>query len=227
MRRYPQTIAVFAFAISFGCARTTIDNALPPHYPPDDDTAALDFWHNLSERPAISNDEGLHGVLVLMAGHDPTSSYQERLELLRNEGWIPQAFDEPPHLAMQRGTLAKAIVQATGIEGGVMYTLTGARRYADRELVALQILPPGTELQAVSGADFLGIITRAQGNAMLRGVEIGNMSFGQQTQPAESTAHDPPPPPSPLAPTTTEPEIRRTREGGVEWRTMPSGESSQ
>lgn len=212
--------AALVSGLSFGCTRTTIDHAIPTDYARDDDTAALDFWHNLSERPAISNDEGLHGVLVLMAGNDPTTSYEDRLELLRDEGWIPESFNEPAHLAMQRGTLAKAIAEAIGIEGGVMYTLTGARRYADRELVALQVLPPGTELQAVSGADFLGIITRAQGQAMLRGVEIGNMTFGEPAEPGpEAEAPEQP------APVTPEPEIRRTREGGVEWRTMPSGES--
>lgn len=214
MRRRAAIIAAILPALSLGCARTTIDHSIPTDYPRDDDTAALDFWHDLSQRPAISNDEGLHGVLVLMAGNDPTSTYQDRVTLLRDEGWVPESFDEPAHLAMQRGTLAKAIVEAIGVEGGVMYRLTGARRYADRELVALNVMPPGTELQAVSGADFLGIITRAQGLAMLRGVEIGNRTFGGQPG---AVADEPEQPAA-----APEPEVRRTREGGVEWRTMPS-----
>ncbi len=218
--RHRAMLIVIAAALASGCARTTIDHSIPTDYPRTDDTAALDFWHDLSQRAAITNDEGLHGVLVLMAGNDPTTSYEGRLDLLREEGWIPQSFNEAPNLAMQRGTLSKAIVEALGIEGGVMYSVTGARRYADRELVALNVMPPGTELQAISGADFLGIITRAQGYAMLKGVELGNKSFADTP-----TALDP----APIAPTPAEPQPtpspRPTRDGDIEWTTIPAGDA--
>lgn len=221
MHRY--ALPLLTIALLSGCARTSIDHAIPTDYARSDDTAALDFWHRLNERPAISNDEGLHGVLVLMAGNDPTVTYEDRLALLREEGWIPGSFDEPSDLAMQRGTLAKAIVEAIGIEGGVMYRVTGARRYADRELVALNIMSPGTELQAVSGSDFLGIITRAQGYAMLQGVELGRESFGAEPPaPLEPPVATEPPAPAPLAPVP-----RPTRDGGVDWRIVPLGETGR
>ena len=81
--RHRAMLIVTAAVLASGCARTTIDHSIPTDYPRTDDTAALDFWHNLSQRAAITNDEGLHGVLVLMAGNDPTNSYESRLDLLR------------------------------------------------------------------------------------------------------------------------------------------------
>lgn len=220
MRRRHATLTLAALTLTaVGCARTSIDHSLATDYPRSDTTAALDFWHELAGRPAISNDEGLHGVLVLMAGQDPTTTYEDRLALLRREGWIPQNFDEPPDMAMQRGTLAKAVAEAIGVKGGVMYRVTGARRYADRELVAINLMPPGTELQAVSGSDFLGIITRAQGYAMLKGVKVGSRSFGEA--PVAQPPDELPPPAAPTGPLVPEP--RPTRDGDVDWVIVPLG----
>lgn len=219
-RRHAILILAALGFFTVGCARTSIDHSLATDYPRTDATASLDFWHDLAGRPAISNDEGLHGVLVLMAGQDPTMTYPDRLALLRREGWIPRNFDEAPDLAMQRGTLAKAVAEAIGVKGGVMYRVTGARRYADRELVALNLMPPGTELQAVSGSDFLGIITRAQGYAMLKGVQVGSRSFGEAPAAAEPPA-ELPPPAAPSGPLTPEP--RPARDGDVDWVIVPLG----
>ncbi|MCA9283475.1 MAG: hypothetical protein KDA30_15725, partial [Phycisphaerales bacterium] len=134
-----------------------------------------------------------------------------------------QSFNESHDLAMQRGTLAKAIVEPDGIEGGVMYCVTGARRYADRELVALNILAPGTEQQAISGSDFLGIITRAQGYAMLKGIEIGNRTFADSPVPAAapSAPEQAPIDDRPVA------EPRPTRDGDVEWEVVPAAEPTR
>ncbi|MEZ6209801.1 MAG: hypothetical protein R3B46_00930 [Phycisphaerales bacterium] len=132
-----------------------------------------------------------------MAGNDPTNSYESRLDLLREEGWIPQSFNEAPNLAMQRGTLSKAIVEALGIEGGVMYSVTAHAGTPTENLSRSMSCRPAPNSRPSPGADFLGIITRAQGYAMLKGVELGNKSFADTPTSAR---------PAPIAPTPAEPQ---------------------
>jgi hypothetical protein len=152
-----------------GCARTTVRQVEATDYDPNDENAELDFWHNLPGRSAVTNDEGLHGVLVFADGQDPTRSYSDRIALLKERGWITKGFDEPGTLAMQRGTLAKALCHVLEVKGGVMMRVTDkSPRYAARELMYLGILAPGTEQQVLSGLDYLGVISKAQDYQMLR-----------------------------------------------------------
>ncbi|TVQ60742.1 MAG: hypothetical protein EA379_07530 [Phycisphaerales bacterium] len=157
-------------ALALGaCARTVVENRLETTYEPGDMTAELDFWHNLPGRSAVTNDEGLHGVLLFAKGEDTTGSYEARVERLKEMGWLPSGFDEPPDLAMQRGVLAKALAHMLDIEGGVMYSITNKHpRYATRELVYLGLLGHGTEQQVISGVDYVGAFSKAQDYMLLR-----------------------------------------------------------
>lgn len=146
-----------------GCNRTTVRKVEATDYDPKDENAELDFWHNLPGRSAVTNDEGLHGVLVFADGEDPTRTYDSRIALLKERGWITKGFDEPATLAMQRGTLAKALCHVLEIKGGVMMRVTDkSPRYAARELMYLGIMGAGTEQQVLSGLDYLGVISKAQ-----------------------------------------------------------------
>ena len=113
------TLSALLFTLP-GCARTRVENAQPTDYPPGDSTAELDFWHGLPGEKAISTDEGLHGVLLLFDGSDPTQSYDGRVAALKERGWLSKGFDESADLAMQRGTLSYILVRAMDVKGGVM-----------------------------------------------------------------------------------------------------------
>ena len=152
-----------------GCSRTTVREPQATDYDPTDENAELDFWHNLPGRSAVTNDEGLHGVLVFADGEDPTRSYDARVALLKERGWVTQGFDEPGTLAMQRGTLAKALCHVLEVKGGVMMRITDkSPRYAAKEMIYLGIMAPGTEQQVLSGLDYLGVISKAQDFQMLQ-----------------------------------------------------------
>lgn len=126
-------------------------------------TQRVAFWHALPGRSAITNDEGMHGVLLFAAGEDPTAAYDERLAYVQELGWLNGGFDEPADLAMQRGTLAQMLVRALEIDGGVMLALTRQHpRYATRELQYTGIYGVGGDLRAISGLEFLAIIARAE-----------------------------------------------------------------
>jgi len=151
------------FAGGAGCSRTVLVKRQVVDYEPDDVSAELDFWHTLPDRSAVTNDEGLHGLLLFADGSDPARSYEQRVTLLKTRGWLSSDFDEAGNMVMERGTLAKLLSHALEIDGGVMMRLTGKnRRYSTRELVYLGIMGAGTEQQALSGIDYIGVISKAQ-----------------------------------------------------------------
>lgn len=147
-----------------GCQRSMVRDALPIDGPKADAAAAqLDFWHSLPGKSAISNNEGLHGLILFTEGNDPNENYDQRLAFAKQKGWLSERFDEPGDMVMQRGTLARAIAVSTDIKGGVMMHLTNSHgRYASRELQYLGIMAESTPQQALSGLDFVGVIAKVQ-----------------------------------------------------------------
>lgn len=158
-----------AFVALQGCTRTILSGEHETAFADTSQSATLDFWHTLPGRSAVTNAQGLHGILLFADGTDTTGSYEARLAELKKRGWIAEQFDEDPNMAMSRGTMAKALAHAMEIKGGVMMQLTnGSPRYATRELLYLSIMPPGTEQQVISGLDYVGVISKAQDYVTLR-----------------------------------------------------------
>lgn len=146
-----------------GCARTVVENPQNTSYQPNDVNAQLDFWHNLDQRSAISNDEAMHAVLILADETDPTTSYEERLAELKSRGWISENFDEQPDIAVQRGTLARMVAFAIDAPQGVMSDIFNrSPRYALQDLIAIGVMPAGSQLQVIDGREFLGVMALAQ-----------------------------------------------------------------
>jgi hypothetical protein len=162
LRILSAVVGVCCAAMPGGCTRTTVTRPVEP-YADASDEAQIDFWHTLPGVTAVSNNEGLHGVLLFADGQDPSGTYEARVASLKDRGWLEPGFDEPESLAMSRGTLAKALCHALEIKGGVMMGLTHkAPRYAVRELVYMEIMAPSTENQVISGLDYIGVISKAQ-----------------------------------------------------------------
>ena len=152
-----------------GCARTVVENPQNTNYAPADINAQLDFWHNLDERSAITNDEAMHAILIFAEGADPTASYEERVENLKQRGWLHLSFDESADLAVQRGTLARMLAFAIDAPQGVLSTVFNRTpRYALRDLMAIDIMPAGSDLQAIDGREFLGVFGKAQDYRAIR-----------------------------------------------------------
>jgi hypothetical protein len=147
-----------------------VTEPLETNYPPTEAARELAFWHLLPTRSAVSNDEGFHGLLLLADGVDEAGSYERRVEVLKSRGWLRAGFDEPANLAMQRGTLAAAVCGILEVRGGVMMRLLGPTpRYATRELAAMGMIPANSsELQAITGLEYMGVISKAQDFMVLR-----------------------------------------------------------
>lgn len=151
------------------CQRSRVAENLDPLITQGGEGSEMEFWHQLPGRSAVTNSEALHGVLLFSDGADATATWEDRLALLRERGWVVDGFSEPGDATVSRGTLAKALCHALQIRGGVMMHLSGtAPRYALRELAYERIMASSSENQVVSGLDYVGIISRAQDWAMLR-----------------------------------------------------------
>ncbi len=188
-------IAGAAFATLPGCARSKVAQTLDSTFAAKTEEADLDFWHSLPGRSAVTNSEGLHGVLLLSDGGDPTTTWEERLALLKDRGWIGADFEQAGDETISRGTLAKALCHALDIKGGVMMRLTRTMpRYAIRELayVRPQIMSASTENQVVNGLDYIGIMSKAQDYLMLR--ETKKAREALEAQPAAEPAPEEPAP---------------------------------
>jgi len=145
------------------CSRTVVQEAINTNYDPSDPANDLEFLSLLGSRTAVSNDEGLHALLMFAVGRDHQTSYVARVAFAKQLGWLPESWNEAGSLAMQRGTIAPAIAQMCKIKGGVVMQVLGpSQRYASRELAYLGILTPGSEQQTMTGREFMSILGKAQ-----------------------------------------------------------------
>ena len=157
-------VLAMVWAVSLtGCERSLVKTELPVNYSADDVDAEMNFWHGLTDQPVTSNDEALHGLILLSEGTDPNKSYDERIQWLKARNWIDGSFDRPANEAATRGTVARILCGVLDIDGGLTMRVIGPQaRYATRELVYLEILPPSSDQQALSGIQFVGLISRAE-----------------------------------------------------------------
>jgi hypothetical protein len=146
-----------------GCQNAKIAEPLTQKLAGNDTDAQMEFWHTLASRPLCSNDEAFHGLLLFLDQSDPANDYPGRVDALKSRGLVNKGFSQPADQAVQRGTLATALVRALKIKGGVFQRLTrDHERYAVRELMYMDLYPPSSPHQTFSGAEFLGIIGRIE-----------------------------------------------------------------
>jgi hypothetical protein len=146
-----------------GCQSAKVSDPLTASIGGNDPGEQVEFWHRLAERPVTSNDEAFHGLLLFLDDRDPANDYAGRVAELRRRKMLPGGFDAPATDAVERGTLAVALVRALDIRGGVLMRLLGpTRRYATKELQFAEVFPPSSSGQTFSGSEFLGIISRAE-----------------------------------------------------------------
>jgi hypothetical protein len=196
-----------------GCQNAKVAEPVTKNLGGNDTDAQMEFWHTLAGRPLCSNDDAFHGLLLFLDQEDPSNDYTARLNALKSRGLVDSNFNQPADQAVQRGTLATALVRVLKIKGGALQRLTHDHpRYAVRELMYMDLYPPSSPHQTFSGAEFLGIIGRIEdyqrGNpadypaAVLPGeAATGNVPKGAREEGA-------PPPPPYSGPVTTQPSTR-------------------
>jgi hypothetical protein len=156
-------LPVLALALLVGgCGR-------PRKTQPSVDPATLDdtaFQAYLADAPVVTVDEACRAMLILADGHDATKDWSQRSQELLRRGWIRSAWGLHPGDMVDRGTVAFMICKVCKVYGGVDQLILGSwglgdRRYAYRELVYRELMPPGTEFEVVTGGQLVGLMGKA------------------------------------------------------------------
>ncbi len=142
-----------------GCRPYVMSNSAVDQYPSADQE--IEFLGAVERMPAVTNNDALHGFILLQDGSDPCTSYEARVQEGRKRGWFRGGSPQKPNEAAKVGWMATAGCVVMGVEGGVSMRLFGPLpRYATRELVYMEILPLRTENQILTGAEFVDFINR-------------------------------------------------------------------
>jgi hypothetical protein len=176
-----------ALCVAAGCQSARVGSPLTGSVGGNAPEQQMEFWHQLAERPVTSNDEAFHGMLIFTDGQDPASDYAGRVDAMRARRMLPSGFNAPPERAVDRGTLAVAMVRALAIKGGwVMHAFGPSPRYAVKEMQFLNLYPPSSPNQTFSGGEFLAVLSKAEEYQRAHGKEQRTADFGNTEVPVES-----------------------------------------
>lgn len=157
----PVVAAGLVLATLAGCARTVADSSLVTRDGLRGDE--IEFFAQLDALPVVTNDDALHALFLFATGEDPHETFEARLEAARLKGWAPLDTTPQANESATVGMVAVALTRITGVRGGLTMRLLGPTpRAATRELVYLDVLPDRTEWQALSGAEFVEVLGRAE-----------------------------------------------------------------
>ena len=156
----PSCLRALALSLlAAGCQSARVETPVTATLGGNDPDQQIEFWHTLAEQPVTSNDDAFHGLLLYLDGTDPATDYTGRVAALRSKNLLHKGFAGEANDAVQRGTLAVAIVQALDINGGwAMRTFGPTPRYATRELQFLDLYPLSSPSQTFMGSEFVGIM---------------------------------------------------------------------
>ena len=154
--------ALVAGLVLPGCnlfERTTIENSAAVQFPGGDQD--FEFWDALSKQSVVTNNDALHGLLLLADGSDDCETYECRYEAAVEKGWFEGSWGGMPaaDASAKVGWMAVAGCRILEIDGGLTMRLFGdSPRYCSRELTFMRILPAVTENEALSGLEFTAYV---------------------------------------------------------------------
>ena len=121
-----------------------------------------EFFYELTNKRYCSTDDAYRGVLLFIDGKDTSKDFQERAARVQMHGIVKKSWKHNAKAPITKGKVAYMFARALEIRGGVVYNITDASpRYALRELIYHDIIISGSENQKLSGAEYVGILGRA------------------------------------------------------------------
>src|SRR5262245_17757426 len=112
-------------ALLSGCGSAPVGTPVVTELKSNPQASDLDFWHTLSSRPVTANDDAFHGLLLYIDGADSSPDYASRVATLKQRGLLPKEFNGAADQAVERGTLAVALVKMLDLKGGLSMHLFG------------------------------------------------------------------------------------------------------
>lgn len=153
---------VVAATMLAGCAasRTVlVDSAAARFSEPEQE---FDFWDTLATQRVVTNQDAIYGLL-LTAGDEVPDDYASRWQAARGRGWLAGDAAPPPGESATVGMIAVATCELIGTEGGLVMRLLGpAPRSCTREIIYLDLIPPRSENQSLSGLEFIDLLSRIE-----------------------------------------------------------------
>ncbi|MCK4341905.1 MAG: hypothetical protein KAY37_09310 [Phycisphaerae bacterium] len=141
-----------------GC-QTTLSHATTQPAVPRDSNAELVLY--ISDQSFITAEPAYRAVYLLAKGAPFTGEFDELTETLRAERLIGR-WVYPSDRILDRAAVGFMICRACRIRTGLNWNLTGLGRYAWRELIYHKIAAGGSELNYMSGGEFVGLLARAE-----------------------------------------------------------------
>ena len=155
------TFLLLASAGMVGCARTVLESYAVDDWPGIE--AELEYLGALETQRVVTNHDAFHGLLLLADGADSHETYEQRLADARQRGWLAPDATPKANESAAIGMMAVAACEILAIEGGLTMRLFGlSPRYCTRELIFLDILPPRSEHQSLSGLEFIDLLGRIE-----------------------------------------------------------------
>ena len=152
-------LAGCALAAAVGCDRQLAQSSVTDRFARPEQE--LEHAEALESTAVVTNNDMLHGFIVFVSGEDPWTTYAQRLLDARSRGWVPKDWREPANESATVGRVASIASHIVDIRGGLSFMLLGPTpRYALRELIYQDILPPRTENQSLSGLEFTDFLNR-------------------------------------------------------------------
>ncbi|MCE5278586.1 MAG: hypothetical protein ABFD92_01105 [Planctomycetaceae bacterium] len=148
-------------AICAGCQTPAPKIAGPANLPADEDSAA--FLDRMSSQAAVSENDAMRGILLVLEGADKHATFTQRADALKARGVVSRQWDLEATRPLTRGRLAFMVCQACDIRGGVIMHLSGpTTRYCLRELQYRSMMGEGVEYNPVTGMEFVAVLNRAE-----------------------------------------------------------------
>jgi hypothetical protein len=144
-----------------GCARTVLESSVVDAAPGAE--AELDFWEGLEQQRIVTVNDTLHALLLFADDGGSFATYDERLTEAKRRKWLSASADPAANESVTVGLVAVAACRILDVKGGLTMRLLGPTpRYCTRELVFLEILPPRTEHQSLSGLELIDVVGRLE-----------------------------------------------------------------
>ena len=119
----PWALALVFLVVCSGCGSAPVGKSVVTELSSNTDATELDFWHNLSSRSITTNEDAFHGLLLYLDGADGSTDFSARVATLKQRGMLPANFQGAADEAVERGTLAVALVKILDLKGGLTMRL--------------------------------------------------------------------------------------------------------
>lgn len=146
-----------------GCSRTLRVEQADRGEEVDVDT----FWHeHLQAQPMVTVAEAYRALLLLADEAERYADFEARRAALEARGIVRPAWGLQREACIDRGSVACMVCRILQVRGGLNLRLFGElgigdRRYAVRELVYLDLMPPGASYRYMTGSELVDLMAEA------------------------------------------------------------------